>query len=52
MEKVIHDADAQLYLSKEAGRNTWHLRGQPASALGAPMQRHFLSWALAKALSR
>lgn len=52
VEKVIHDADAQLYLSKDAGRNTWHLRGQPASALGAPMQRHFLSWALAKALSR
>ena len=35
-EQVIADADKQLYLSKDAGRNTWSYRGHTASkAAGA-----------------
>jgi len=49
---LIQEADSQLYLSKAEGRNTWHYRGQPASSLSASVQRHFLSRALARALSR
>lgn len=51
-EGLIQEADSQLYLSKAEGRNTWHYRGQPASSLTSSVQRHFLSRALAKALSR
>jgi len=35
VERIIADADAQLYLSKGAGRNTWSYLGKPASALRA-----------------
>ena len=32
-EQLIGDADAQLYLSKKAGRNTWSYRGCSACRL-------------------
>jgi len=36
-DQMIADADAQLYLSKKAGRNTWSYLGRSASQLtGAP----------------
>ena len=35
-DKLIADADAQLYISKEAGRNTWSYLGRSASKLQAP----------------
>lgn len=47
----IKEADAQLYLSKAAGRNTWHFRGQPALQLRGGALRNLLSKAMAKASS-
>jgi diguanylate cyclase (GGDEF)-like protein len=35
-ERIVADADKQLYLSKQAGRNTWSYRGLTASALAKP----------------
>lgn len=35
-ERIVADADKQLYLSKQAGRNTWSYRGLTASALTKP----------------
>ena len=38
-EKLIADADKQLYLSKDAGRNTWSYLGRTASKLPTPVGR-------------
>ncbi len=38
-KQIIGDADAQLYISKEAGRNTWSYLGRSASQLNKPTAR-------------
>jgi diguanylate cyclase (GGDEF)-like protein len=35
-ERIIVDADRQLYLSKQSGRNTWSYLGRSASQVGQP----------------
>ena len=47
-DQFIADADAQLYLSKNAGRNTWHFRGKPTSNWRGRMRWNFLSKALVR----
>jgi diguanylate cyclase (GGDEF)-like protein len=32
LKQIIADADAQLYMAKRAGRNTWFFRGRPDPA--------------------
>ncbi len=38
VEQIIADADQQLYLSKNSGRNTWSYRGRSATQMAPPTQ--------------
>lgn len=51
-DQVTADADSQLYLSKSAGKNTWHFRGKPASTWRGRLKWNFLSKAMLRAFGR
>jgi len=51
-DQLISDADAQLYLAKSAGRNTWYFRDKPASKWRGRMRWSFLSNAMLRAFGQ
>jgi diguanylate cyclase (GGDEF)-like protein len=51
-DQLISDADAQLYLSKNAGRNIWHFRDKPTSNWRGRLRWNYLSKALVRAFGQ
>jgi diguanylate cyclase (GGDEF)-like protein len=50
--KLVEEADRQLYMSKAAGRDTWHYRNKPASGLRSRIWKYSLLRTASRVLGR